>query len=86
VDGVIVDPQSGRVIRPEEHTRTTHNRWRFRFLGAGALVAGLAVGALVVGSDQPDADTAVPNGQQVAQHSGQVTPSVAPVMVTRPGR
>lgn len=83
VDGVMVDPMSGRAVRSDE-SRTTHNRWRFRFLGAGALVAGLAVGALVIGADQPDADTAVPNGQQVAQHSGPVTPSIAPVMVSKP--
>jgi anti-sigma factor RsiW len=86
VDGVLIDPQSGRAVRSDEHSRTVHNRWRFRFLGAGALVAGLAVGALVIGSDQPEVDTAVPNGQQVAHHSGQATPTVAPASVTLPGR
>jgi anti-sigma factor RsiW len=86
VDGVLVDPLSGRAIRSDEQARTSHNRWRFRFLGAGALVAGLAVGALALGAEQPDADTAVPNGQQVAQHSGQATPTVAPAILTRPSR
>jgi len=85
VDGVLVDPVSGRVVRSDDHARAAHNRgWRFRFLGAGALVAGLAVGALVVGGDQPDADTATPNGQQVAHHSVQSTPAVEVVRVTNP--
>jgi anti-sigma factor RsiW len=86
VDGVVVDPSSGRVVRTDDPNRTAHNRWRFRFLGAGALVAGLAVGALALGADQPEVDTAVPNGQQVAHHSGQATPSVAPAIVTQPSR
>ena len=43
---------------PTTHASGGHHRgWRFRFLGAGALVAGLAVGALVVGADQQDADS-----------------------------
>src|SRR6478735_12525700 len=44
VDGVTVDPVTGRVVRADDAARAAHRGWRFRFLGAGALVAGLAVG------------------------------------------
>ena len=38
----------------EDESRTAHHRnWRFRFLGAGAVVAGLAVGSLAVAAAQP---------------------------------
>lgn len=69
VDGVHIDPTSGQVIRSDDSRGSTHHRgWRFRFLGAGALVAGLAVGALVVGADQAN-DPGSPNGQQGAKLS-----------------
>ncbi len=44
--GVMVDSTSGRTIRTPENQ--THGRGRRFRLGAGALVAGLAVGAVVV--------------------------------------
>jgi hypothetical protein len=85
VDGVTVDPMSGRVIRSDEHIRSTHHRgWRFRFLGAGALVAGLAVGALVVGSEQPSVDPGAPNSQQGAQLTGVSSPMVMPAGIGAP--
>ena len=76
VDGVTVDPVTGRVVRTDEHARSGHHRpWRFRFLGASALVAGLAVGALVVGAEQQDRNAVSPNGHLVG---GVTTPFVVP--------
>lgn len=76
-DGVTIDPTTGRVIQSDEHAKSGHHRnWRFRFLGAGALFAGLAVGALVVGADQQDKEPPPPNGQLV---SGVTSPFVVPV-------
>ncbi len=46
VPGVMVDSASGRTVRTPENQ--THGRGRRFRLGAGALVAGLAVGAVVV--------------------------------------
>lgn len=46
VPGVMVDSVSGRTMRTHEHPE--HGRGRRFRLGAGALVAGLAVGAVVV--------------------------------------
>ena len=53
----------------------------FRFRGAGALVAGLAVGALVIGADQPDKEPLSPGGQLV---SGVTSPFVVPVKLDTP--
>jgi len=72
---------SGRTARSTDHDRSAHHRnWRFRFLGAGALVAGLAVGALAIGADQ-DNEPAPPNGQLV---SGVTSPFVVPVKLQTP--
>jgi hypothetical protein len=79
VDGVTVDPVTGRVVRADDAARAAHRGWRFRFLGAGALVAGLAVGALVVGADQQDAEPGSLNGQQGANLSAVSSPFVVPV-------
>ncbi len=46
VPGVMVDSASGRTVRTPDNQ--THGRGRRFRLGAGALVAGLAVGAVVV--------------------------------------
>jgi anti-sigma factor RsiW len=79
VDGVTIDPVTGRVVRSDDAARSAHRGWRFRFLGAGALVAGLAVGALVVGADQQDAETGSPGGPQGANLSAVSSPFVVPV-------
>ena len=72
---------SGR-LPGDDHVRSAHPRnWRFRFLGAGALVAGLAVGALVIGADQPGKEPSAPGGQLV---SGVASPFVVPVKLDRP--
>jgi anti-sigma factor RsiW len=73
-------PASGR-LPDEEQVRSAHRNWRFRFLGAGALVAGLAVGALVIGADQPDKEPSSPGGQLV---SGVTSPFVVPVKLEKP--
>ena len=85
VDGVTIDPvdRPGRSVR-RCGARRHHRGWRFRFLGAGALVAGLAVGALVVGADQQDAEPAGPNGQQGANLSAVSSPFVVPVKLGTP--
>lgn len=84
VDGVTIDPATGRVVRSEEAGSGHHRGWRFRFLGAGALVAGLAVGALVVGVEQQDAEHAGPHGQQGANLSAVSSPFVVPVTLGTP--
>lgn len=81
VDGVSIDPASGRVIRSDDQRSAHHRGWRFRFLGAGALVAGLAVGALVVGTEQSDTDAVTANAHPV---SGVTTPFVVPVKLGTP--
>jgi|SwirhirootsSR3_FD_contig_61_1517745_length_901_multi_2_in_0_out_0_2 anti-sigma factor RsiW len=81
VDGTASHPATGRASRSDIHDRSAHQRnWRFRFLGAGALVAGLAVGALVIGVDQ-DKEPTSPNGQLV---SGVTSPFVVPVKLNTP--
>jgi len=73
--GNSVSSQSGSGAEGE--SRTGHHRnWRFRFLGAGAVVAGLAVGSLAVAAAQPGATFGPANGHLV---SGVTTPFVAPV-------
>jgi anti-sigma factor RsiW len=76
VDGVTIDPVTGRVIRSDDARPVHHRGWRFRFLGAGALVAGLAVGALVVAAEQPNVDNGPQDSHLV---SGVTTPFVVPV-------
>ncbi len=81
LDGTTVNPASGHDHRSDDHDRSAHSRnWRFRFLGAGALAAGLAVGALVIGVDQ-DREPAAPGGQLV---SGVTSPFVVPVKLDTP--
>jgi len=86
VDGVTIDPATGKVVRSDDDgARATHHRgWRFRFLGAGALVAGLAVGALVVAADQPDGEAGTPNARQGANLSAVSSPFVVPVRLGTP--
>lgn len=78
-DGRTDYPASSR-LPGDEHARSVHRGRRFRFLGAGALVAGLAVGALVVGADQQDREKPPPGGQLV---SGVTSPFVVPVKLER---
>ena len=59
------------------HQRAVHRSRRFRFLGAGALVAGLTVGALVGSEPAGDPDLR-PDSPQVAH----VSPANAPQVVT----
>jgi anti-sigma factor RsiW len=59
------------------HQRAVQRSRRFRFLGAGALVAGLTVGALVGSEPAGDRD-AHPDSPQVAH----VSPAGAPQVVT----
>ena len=80
VDGVTIDPATGRLIRSDGGRPGQHRSW-FRFLGAGALVAGLAVGALVVAADQPNADKGSQDSHLV---SGVTTPFVVPVKLGAP--
>ncbi len=80
-DGVQADAASGRMLGADAHARSAQHRRRFRFLGAGVFVAGLAVGALVFGADQQDNEPASPNGQLV---SGVTTPFVVPVKLDNP--
>lgn len=76
-DGPGVDPASGRPLAADAHAGAAHHRQRrFRFLGAGVFVAGLAVGALAFGADQPANQPGSWNGQLV---SGVTTPFVVPV-------
>jgi hypothetical protein len=79
-DGTDIDPMSGRVIPPEEQGRSNHRHW-FRFLGAGAVVAGLAVGAFAGTADQPDRQAGPSGGHLV---SGVTTPFVVPVKFGNP--
>ncbi len=81
VDGVTIDPRSGRVVRSDDDARTPPQRIRrLRFLGAGALVAGLAMGALVAGTEQ--GNELRPVKDQLV--SGVSTPFVVPVELNRP--
>lgn len=59
------------------HPRAVHRGRRFRFLGAGALVAGLTVGALVAGEPAGEADPHR-DGPQAAH----VSPANAPQVVS----
>jgi anti-sigma factor RsiW len=80
VNDVTIDPRTGRAVRPADDSRATHLARRFRFLGAGALVAGLAVGALVAGAEQADTDR--PGKDHLV--SGVETQFVVPVELHRP--
>lgn len=77
---VTIDPRTGRVVRPEHDSRSANLARRFRFLGAGALVAGIAVGALVAGTDQVGRDR--PGSDHLV--SGVETQFVVPVELHRP--
>lgn len=59
------------------HQRSAHRSRRFRFLGTGALVAGLTVGALV-GADSPGEPDPQPENPLVAH----VSPATAPQVFT----
>ncbi|SDP42616.1 hypothetical protein SAMN04515671_4176 [Nakamurella panacisegetis] len=83
VPGVLVDSASGRTMRAADSALPGRGR-RFR-LGAGALVAGLAVGALVVAASG-DAPVAPPTPSRsdptvVSRSSGPGHPSAASVVV-----
>ena len=81
VDGVTIDPRSGQVVRSADDSQSQpHRVRRLRFLGASALVAGLAVGALVVGTEQ--GDEVRPVKDQLV--SGVSTPFVVPVQLRQP--
>jgi len=74
-----VDDPVSSMGRPgtEDASRTGHHRnWRFRFLGAGAVVAGLAVGSLAVAAAQPGTTFGPSDGHLV---SGVNAPFVTPV-------
>ncbi len=59
------------------HQRSAHRGRRFRFLGAGALVAGLTVGALV-GAERAVEPDSQPDRPQVAH----VSPVIGPQVLT----
>lgn len=85
------DPHPGAEVRPAaehirndrlarsmpSHQRSVHRSRRFRFLGTGALVAGLTVGALV-GSDLPGEPDPHPDSPLIAH----VSPASAPQVFT----
>lgn len=73
-------PSFGRPAAAEDSRTGHHRNWRFRFLGAGAVVAGLAVGSLAVAAAQPGTTVGPSNGHLV---SGVTTPFVAPVTFRR---
>ena len=82
VDGVSIDPVTGRALRSDDVERAAHHRgWRFRFLGTGALVAGLAVGALAVAAEQPAADA---HPAKAHQETGVSASFVVPVTLGTP--
>ena len=58
------------------HARSAHRARRFRFLGTGALVAGLTVGVLVGAESAPETDPH-PDTMRVAH----VSPAIAPQIV-----
>jgi len=70
------DPSIGRPGADDESRTGHHRNWRFRFLGAGAVVAGLAVGSLAVAAAQPGTTFGPSNGHLV---SGVPAPFVTPV-------
>ena len=73
---------AGQQAGPDDEGRPGHHRnWRFRFLGAGAIVAGLAVGSLAVAAAQPGSSFGPSNGHLV---SGVTTPFAAPVNFRTP--
>ena len=84
VPGVMVDSESGRTVRtsssetPAGHQ--THGRGRRFRLGAGALVAGLAVGAVVVVSAgerpvEPSPRPSYPDATAVSRQTPQQAPA-----------
>ncbi|MET3803471.1 anti-sigma factor RsiW [Nakamurella sp. UYEF19] len=77
VPGVVLDTVSGRARRSPEDSGQHRGR-RFR-MGAGALVAGIAVGAVVAasGADQSSLNPSAPIGQDTAAVS-RPSPTSAP--------
>jgi len=82
VPGVMVDSVSGRSVRtsdnPDSHSHSRGRRFR---LGAGALVAGLAVGAVVGGSAaghpvEPAPRTVRPDATAVSRQTSPQAPEV----------
>ncbi|MEP6561624.1 MAG: hypothetical protein ABJD68_11215 [Nakamurella sp.] len=72
---------SGQLPGADDSRSGHHRNWRFRFLGAGAIVAGLAVGSLAVAAAQPGTGFGSSNGHLV---SGVTTPFAAPVNFRTP--
>lgn len=87
VPAVVVDTQAGHATRPHDHSSSGGGR-RFRW-GAGALVAGLAVGAVVVvaAGDQPVVRSRPiqPDAITVSRPSTVLRPSVVDVVARRTG-
>ena len=78
--GLSVDPATGRAYRTNEYLRSGHGRGRLFRFGAGALVAGIAVGAVVATSTAEPTD---PQGQnQVAHLNGSTM--LQPVLFVQP--
>ena len=78
--GLPVDPGTGRAYRTNYSLRSGHGRGRLFRFGAGALVAGFAVGAVVATSAAEPRDPQRQN--QVAQLNGSTM--LQPVLFVRP--
>ena len=78
--GLAVDPGTGRAYRTSDSLRSGHNRGRLFRFGAGALVAGIAVGAVMATSTAEPRDPQRQN--QVAQLNGSTM--LQPVLFLRP--
>ena len=77
--GLSVDPSTGRAYRTNDALRSGHGRGRLFRFGAGALVAGIAVGAVVATSAAEPRDPQRQN--QVAQLNGSTM--LQPVLFVR---
>jgi len=82
IPGVMVDPTSGRTIRTPDNQ--THGRGRRFRLGAGALVAGLAVGAVMAVSAsehpvEPVVRPAQPDTAAVSRPATRQSPVFSPL-------
>ena len=78
--GLAVDPGTGRAYRTSDSLRSGHGRGRLFRFGAGALVAGIAVGAVMATSTAEPRDPQRQN--QVAQLNGSTM--LQPVLFLRP--
>ncbi len=89
VPGVVTDPVTGRAVRADQRSNgfgAPHRGRGFR-LGAGAIVAGLAVGALAaVAVSEHDRRPAGPTNDTVKVSFGQPTNVGLSVAATRPSR